>query len=387
MGMLVYDELTRHQQDAVDICVEKIRSGSKLTKLNGYAGTGKTTLAGIIAERSGMEPKYAAYTGKAAFVLSRKGFPAQTIHSLLMRYEGKKRDKTGDEELVFSLDGGKASGLGGYLLVLDETSMIGQWLGERIMSIGIPVLAIGDPFQLPPVKDVPYFGGEPDAMLTEVVRHDGIVLSLATEIRENAKLYRDVLGKRVYDGLYSKASPLNRMGYLEFDQILVGRNDTRHAGNLRMRGLMGYGDTVVTGEKIMCLENNYRFGTYNGQQFKVLGSRRSGAFILARLDCQCNPDSWELICATCGWDMGREVPMWADEFTYTGNGVKRPDRTRSTRAMVATYGYVITVNKAQGSEWESVLVIDETDKMGGDHARWLYTAFTRSMSELAIING
>lgn len=51
-----------------------------------------------------------------------------------------------------------------------------------------------------------------------------------------------------------------------------------------------------------------------------------------------------------------------------------------------TYGYAITCHKAQGSEWEKVLVIEEKfpfDKT--EHARWLYTAATRASDKLVIV--
>jgi exodeoxyribonuclease-5 len=51
-----------------------------------------------------------------------------------------------------------------------------------------------------------------------------------------------------------------------------------------------------------------------------------------------------------------------------------------------TYGYAITCHKAQGSEWDNVLVIEEGfpfDKE--EHKRWLYTAATRAAKKLVII--
>ena len=51
-----------------------------------------------------------------------------------------------------------------------------------------------------------------------------------------------------------------------------------------------------------------------------------------------------------------------------------------------TYGYCITCHKAQGSQWNKVLVIEERfpfDKE--EHARWLYTACTRAIDRLVII--
>ena len=50
-----------------------------------------------------------------------------------------------------------------------------------------------------------------------------------------------------------------------------------------------------------------------------------------------------------------------------------------------SYGYAITTWKAQGSEWDKVLVLEERfpfDKE--EHARWLYTACTRASEKLVL---
>ena len=48
------------------------------------------------------------------------------------------------------------------------------------------------------------------------------------------------------------------------------------------------------------------------------------------------------------------------------------------------YGYCITCHKAQGSEYNKVLVFEEYLR-GSDHARWLYTAATRAKEKLVIV--
>ena len=51
-----------------------------------------------------------------------------------------------------------------------------------------------------------------------------------------------------------------------------------------------------------------------------------------------------------------------------------------------TFGYAITCHKAQGSEWDKILVIEESfpfDKT--EHARWLYTACTRAAEKLVLV--
>src|ERR1700704_3832073 len=94
------------QQDAALQAVAawlKARPGRGSTpavfRLFGYAGTGKTTLAKHLAE--GVEGKvlFAAFTGKAALVMRRKGCQnASTIHSLIYRAR-----ESGEETPSFEL--------------------------------------------------------------------------------------------------------------------------------------------------------------------------------------------------------------------------------------------------------------------------------------------
>ena len=62
-----------------------IRSETEPFYLAGYAGTGKTTLAKHLAQTQDKEVLFAAFTGKAASVLTRKGCPASTIHSMIYK--------------------------------------------------------------------------------------------------------------------------------------------------------------------------------------------------------------------------------------------------------------------------------------------------------------
>lgn len=48
------------------------------------------------------------------------------------------------------------------------------------------------------------------------------------------------------------------------------------------------------------------------------------------------------------------------------------------------YGYCITTHKAQGSEYNKVLVFEEFLR-GGHHTEWLYTAATRAKEKLVIV--
>ena len=50
------------------------------------------------------------------------------------------------------------------------------------------------------------------------------------------------------------------------------------------------------------------------------------------------------------------------------------------------FGYAITGHRAQGSQWDKVLVLEESfpfDKI--EHARWIYTTVTRAIEKLTLI--
>lgn len=49
------------------------------------------------------------------------------------------------------------------------------------------------------------------------------------------------------------------------------------------------------------------------------------------------------------------------------------------------YGYAITVHKAQGSQFDKVLVYDDYWKQGEQHRRWLYTAITRAIHKVVVL--
>ena len=50
------------------------------------------------------------------------------------------------------------------------------------------------------------------------------------------------------------------------------------------------------------------------------------------------------------------------------------------------FAYAITCHKAQGSEWEKVLVVEEGFPFAKEeHARWLYTACTRASEKLVLL--
>ena len=80
-------ELTKKQQEGLEIAVARYKTGCKWTTIAGYAGSGKSTLVPFIIAALGIDLDkvcYIAYTGKAATVLKQKGCAnAITAHKLL----------------------------------------------------------------------------------------------------------------------------------------------------------------------------------------------------------------------------------------------------------------------------------------------------------------
>lgn len=360
---------TPHQDAALTAVGDWLKSKArcnKLFRLFGYAGTGKTTLARHIAESVDGEVKFAAFTGKAALVMRRKGcHGATTIHSLIYRAR-----ESGDEVPSFELwddtPASKAS-----LIIIDECSMVDPELGRDLMSFGVPVLVLGDPAQLPPIQGGGFFtDAEPDAMLTEVHRQaqDDPIVRLSMDIREGRAIHPGQYGET----LVVEKSELDPDSVLAADQVLVGRNATRRAYNMRLRERRGIEDELpVSGDKLVCLRNNRKKGLFNGGLWTVKerGSRRSGVMTLRLL-----PDE----------GAGRAIKVSVRPECFTG-GIEEFDWPRRKPYDEFDYGYVLTVHKAQGSQWDDVVLFDESFAFQESRGRWLYTGITRAAKKLTLV--
>jgi exodeoxyribonuclease-5 len=49
------------------------------------------------------------------------------------------------------------------------------------------------------------------------------------------------------------------------------------------------------------------------------------------------------------------------------------------------FGYVLTVHKAQGSQWDDVVLFDESFAFPDGPERWLYTGITRAAKSLTVV--
>jgi exodeoxyribonuclease-5 len=356
------------EQDGAMLAVARwLEAGDRpIFRLFGYAGTGKTTLARHIAESVDGDVCFAAYTGKAALVLRDKGCgEASTIHSLIYRSRG-----SGEAGPRFVLnrqsDAAKAK-----LIVIDECSMVDEELGRDLLSFGTPVLVLGDPAQLPPVKGAGYFTEHaPDAMLTEVHRQAAgdPIIRLSIAVREGGRLERGEWGTtRVIDRREIDAETI-----LKADQVLVGLNKSRRGYNGRIRQLLGFRDPMPgVGERLVCLRNDKTKGLLNGGLFTVKIARGEKG---GNVELDVSPED----------EAKRSVRVSVPREFFEGREEELSFATRR-KSDEFDYGYVLTVHKSQGSQWDDVVLFDESYAFREHRARWLYTGLTRAAKRLTVV--
>ncbi len=382
----------------------------------GYAGTGKTTLAKHLAEGIDGKVIFAAFTGKAAHVLRSKGCEdACTIHSLIYHSKDKSRAKlvlmeNELEKLIKELTG---AGLNteqiddhpkirrlradiqteadnadqplfvlnsdsivrdADLIIIDECSMVDERMGRDLLSFGTPVLVLGDPAQLPPIGGAGFFteNVKPDVMLSEIHRQaaESPIIRMATEARNRQALTVGSYGNGCE--VHAQGTKLDPEQMVSFDQILVGKNNTRKLSNSKLRQLKGFSDPFpMIGDRLVCLRNNTDLGLLNGAIFEVTSTE---GVLDAKVFMTIHPD-----------DSMASIEVSAHEHHFIGTEADLK-WFEKREAQEFAYGYALTCHKAQGSQWGNLCVFDESYCFKSNRWRWLYTAITRAADQITVVN-
>lgn len=269
-------------------------------------------------------------------------------------------------------------------------------LMELLFKHNVFIIALGDPFQLPPVDKDQDNGllNNSDIFLDEIMRQslDSEIIQLSMKIRN----YESIDYFKGRDVIIMPKSDLNT-GVLKWaDQILVGTNATRVAINNQMRDLLGRGERPESGDKVICLRNYWDNYATNDDPL-VNGT-------IGYID-----NIYETFNKTPAWAGGSTIKVLYADFISDSNadfGSLQMDekqiltgercldyktiyrlmsnrRTQHLVPMEFTYGYAITYWKAQGSEWDKVVVLEEKFPYDKEtHARAMYTAVTRASEKL-----
>ena len=247
--------LTNGQEKGLKVAIERYRHKEPYTVIAGPAGSGKSSLVRFIIDALDLpEDKvvYITYTGKASLVLRNKGCSnAITAHNLL--YHAKEKP-----DGTFEFKPKKHLDYDYKIIVLDECSMLPEDMWTLLLSHKVHVIALGDKEQLPPVDGDSKILDNPHVILDEVVRQalDSPIIRLSVDIREGKwleyggpKECRVMPPERVSDKLLMGA-----------DQVLCGKNITRHCLNERLRKIKfgeQYANKPLEGDKIICLKNDW----------------------------------------------------------------------------------------------------------------------------------
>lgn len=353
----------------------KNKKTPQVFRLFGYAGTGKTTLAKHLASSVKGTVLYACFTGKAALVLRKKGCEgASTIHSLI--YKARQDERTGEVEFILNRDSPASTAT---LIVIDEVSMVNEEQARDLLSFGVKILVLGDPAQLPPVKGEGFFiNGKPDFMLTEVHRQaaENPIIRMSMDVRNGIPLTPGQYGSSLVVSRNDCDRDRMRELVLGADQLLCGLNRTRQTFNSRIRELKGLqGEQEIWqptyGDRLVCLRNNREKNLLNGGLWEVTSTKSLDKRINMMVESLDEDGAAE-----------KEIEVLNEFFLGTE---KELDWRQRKAYDEFTFGWALTCHKSQGSQWDKVIVFDESSAFRDNQRNWLYTAITRAAESLTVV--
>lgn len=361
--------------------------------LGGYAGTGKTTLISLLRnlihkQQPEKKVAFASYTGKASQVLKQKlvehkalfkGDSCGTIHSLMYSAEVDKDGRV--------ISWKRSKELEYDLLIIDEASMVNSEIWRDLLSYQLPIIAVGDHGQLPPIESSGFnLMNEPILRLEKIHRQaqGNPIIEVATMAREQGQIPFKKFSSTVMKvhGNSDDATQIFERMAQSRDQdslILCSRNRTRIKLNKHVRALREIeSESPQVGETLICLKNNYT--TNCGPIFNGM---------LGRVQSLSPKEEHWYDASIEFYDDGRIFS--GDISKHQFHQEKYLDKVEGVHYSKIgdrfDFGYALTVHKAQGSQASKVLLFEEYAPYmkGIEWNRWLYTAVTRASEELYII--
>ena len=413
--------------------------------VNGYAGTGKTSIMGAYVKalrETGRNVVVLAPTGRAAKVAAQfAAGPAFTIHKRIFR-----ADSNAPDSRYFPMPNLDKN----TIFIADEASLIGDGYDPRASLLiqlithvyggeGCNLILVGDTAQLPPVGQTESAAMDPERLraiglnpfkftLDEPVRQarESGILAIADQIRragEKLLAKPPVLDLSRHDDIQAistsyledfLSSSWSEVGIEE--TLLVTRSNkraNRFNQAIRNRILMAE-SPLERGDRIVISKNDYYWSKKNKlEQFLANGETAIVDFVgktekmygryFTDVELTLPSDGSKLEAKIHLRSLICEGPSLSSEemnrfynhvlIEQEGDSLSKKIKSATAdpwyNALQAKYGYCVTCHKAQGGQWKHVYIdmgnID-TENMGEDFYRWLYTALTRATERVYLIN-
>ncbi len=386
------NELSQDQRYTLDVLVDWFKTkNKKFITVGGFAGTGKTTIMVLfrkLLEKQNKKLKVAfvSYTGKATQVLKStlieyksvfKQDIQGTIHSLIY-------SPIVDKHTLEIVGWEKKDKIDADLIIVDEASMVDETIWNDLLTFHIPIIAVGDHGQLPPVNGKFNLMQKPDLKLEQIHRQaaGNPIIELSKIARETGTFenFKDAGGsvKILHKQDPDQASDIYELleNYSQNTLVLCGYNFTRIRLNKQIRQNLGHeSEFPERMDRVICLRNNHKKQIFNG----MLGTIKS-------------------ITAEGENSYYAEIAMDNDYIDYKGsiyakqfNAESATNFTNNRKATVDfdlfDFGYALTVHKAQGSQADKVILFVERFKQmdENDWKKWLYTGITRAKEKLVLV--
>lgn len=368
-------------------------STKQVFNVAGGAGTGKTTFIRYFIDKIGLkydEVLFMAYMGKAATQMARNGLPAKTLHSGMYNFEfqnvydddgnlvlnGKGKPKQKITKVLKESLGKKIK-----LIVIDEAGQVEIGMCKDAMSFGVPIIALGDLNQLPPIFGNPYFLQKPDVLLTQVMRQSegNPIIWLANQILDYKPLQAGVYGTSAV----IHKSDLTGYHIKDANMIITCTNKLRYSLNNFMRErIIGYSNLDIPhiGERVICKKNNWgkciEDGIYltNGISGTIDGLDKS-SYNSRSMIMDFHPDFTKKSFRHVEFDFQH---MFADPTVQNDEGFSLLDKFE--------FAYAITIYASQGSQYPKVLFMDDNKSRDKEMKKKIaYTAVTRASESLVYV--
>ena len=453
---------TKDQNRLIDGLSEFIldEDSKKIVLIKGYAGTGKTTIVGVLVnafKKLKIKSVLLAPTGRAAKVLtsySKKS--AFTIHKKIYRQKSSK-----DGFGLFVLDSNLHANT---IFIVDEASMIsnssmessvfgsGRLLDDLIKYVyndkKCKLILIGDVAQLPPVgidispaldsKQLDSYGLKVlEYNLREVVRqheNSGVLLN-ATNIRNLISGENYIFPKFELNGITdiqkipgselieTISDSYDKYGY-EDTMIITRSNKRANQYNNGIRSqILWREEEIAVGDFLMVVKNNYYWIDENEKNslpagkidfiangdiaeiLKIKKYEERYGFRYAdvslrfidygdiEIECKIILDTLNINSAALSNADNKQLYYnILEDYQHEKTKKKQYEGVKNDEyfnALQVKFSYAITCHKAQGGQWKNVFIDHgyiSDDMMDKEYLRWLYTAFTRPIENLYLIN-